>query len=203
MFIKLNNSGPAKFMYTVIAICVITSITCFILYYGGFTENSACLWTGITAFTIMYHFWVRIIMGNVSKLFKKNINYKQWWFKERKFEKKLYKILRVKSWKDKSLTYNPNDFSLKDNSLEKIANTMAKSEVDHWINELISISTMFFGFIWGEFWIFCITAVFAMIFDSQFIIIQRFNRPRIVKLLELEERKKQRKEEKKEEALVE
>lgn len=189
MFIKLNNSGPAIFMYSVIAICVITSIICFSLYYGGYTQSGVCLWIGITTFTIMYHFWVRIIMGNVSKLFKKNINYKQWWFKERSFEKKLYKILKVKSWKDKALTYNPKDFSLKDNSLEKIANTMAKSEVDHWINEIISLTTMLFAFIWGEFWIFCITAIAAMIFDSQFIIIQRFNRPRIVKLIELEEKK--------------
>ena len=61
---------------------------------------------------------------------------------------------------------------------------MAKSELDHWINELISISTIFFSIIWGEFWIFLITAIAAMIFDSQFIIIQRYNRPRIVKLLE-------------------
>ena len=66
---------------------------------------------------------------------------------------------------------------------------MAKSEVDHWINEIISLTTMLFAFIWGEFWIFCITAIAAMIFDSQFIVIQRFNRPRIVKLIELEERK--------------
>ena len=187
----LNNSGPAKFMYSIIALTLITSIICFYLYYSNTVENVAILWLGITAFTIMYHFWVRIIMGNVSKLFKKHINYKQWWFKERKFEKKLYKFLRVKEWKGKALTYNPEQFSLKDNSLETIANTMAKSEVDHWINEAISVSTMFFGFIWGEFWIFILTAILAMIFDSQFIIIQRYNRPRIVKLLEKENKKKE------------
>ena len=132
----------------------------------------------------MYHFGVRIIMGNVSKLLKKHISYKQKWFKERKFEKKLYKILKVKNWKDKALTYNPESFSLENHSLDEIANTMAKSEVDHWINEAISVSTIFFSLIWGEFWIFLITALAAMIFDSQFIIIQRYNRPRIVKLIE-------------------
>ena len=123
-------------------------------------------------------------MGNVSKLFKKHINYKQNWFKERKFEKKLYKFLRVKDWKDKALTYNPESFSLKEHSLEEIANTMAKSEIDHWINEAISLSTLLFIIPWGLFWAFLISAIIAMIFDSQFIIIQRYNRPRIVKLLE-------------------
>ena len=188
----LNNSGPAIFMYSIIAITVITSIICFTLYYGGFFENKIILWIGITAFTIMYHFWVRIIMGNVSKLFKKHINYNQWWFKEKSFEKGLYKFLRVKKWKGKALTYNPEQFSLKENSLEQIVNTMAKSEVDHWINELISLSTLLFAIPWGEFWIFCITAIVAMIFDSQFIIIQRYNRPRIIKIFEIEKKKQER-----------
>ena len=185
MFIKLNNSGPARFMYTVIAICLVTSITCFILYYGNHTENLAVLYTGVVTFTIMYHFWVRIILGNVSKLFRKHIHYDQWWFKEHRFEKPLYKLLRVKKWKDKAFTYNPGDFDLKEKSLDSIANIMAKSEVDHWINEAISVSTMFFSFIWPKLTLaFIISAIAAMIFDSQFIIIQRYNRPRILKALE-------------------
>ena len=181
---KNKKSGPAIFMYCVIAITLITSIVCFSLYYGDINKNEVILWIGIIAFTIMYHFWVRIIMGNVSKLFKKYINYKQWWFKEKSFEKGLYKLLRVKEWKGKALTYNPESFSLKEHSLEEIANTMAKSEVDHWINEMISLSTLLFIIPWGRFWAFLISAIVAMVFDSQFIIIQRYNRPRIVKILE-------------------
>ena len=77
---------------------------------------------------------------------------------------------------------------IKDYSLEEIANTMSKVEVDHWINEIISLSTLSFGLIWGNFWIFLLTAIIAMLFDAQFIVIQRFNRPRIVKLLEREKR---------------
>jgi len=60
---------------------------------------------------------------------------------------------------------------------------MCKSEIDHWINEIISLSTLFFAIPWEQFWIFCITAIAAMIFDSQFIIIQRYNRPRVIKIL--------------------
>ena len=71
---KTKKSGPAIFMYCVIGITLITSIICFYLYYGNVQKNETILWIGIVAFTIMYHFWVRIIMGNVSKLFKKHIN---------------------------------------------------------------------------------------------------------------------------------
>lgn len=189
---KTKISGPAIFMYSVIVITLITSIVCFLNYYQFDNKSEVVLWTGITAFTIMYHFWVRIIMGNFSKLFKKHINYKQWWFKERNFEKKIYKLLKVKNWKDKALTYNPDSFSLKEHTLEEIANTMAKSEVDHWINEIISISTIFFAILWGNLWIFFITALAAMIFDSQFIIIQRYNRPRVIKAFERKKRENKR-----------
>ena len=187
---KTKKSGPAKFMYCVIGITLITAILCFYLYYQNIYKNETILWIGIIAFTIMYHFWVRIIMGNVSKLFKKKINYKQWWFKEKRFEKRLYKLLCVKEWKDKALTYNPESFSLKQHSLEEIANTMVKSELDHWINEVISLSTLLFIIPWGKAWAFGISAIAAMIFDSQFIIIQRYNRPRIVRILEREDNHK-------------
>ena len=186
---KTKKSGPAIFMYCVIGITIITWVVCFTLYYRNIYKNGIILWTGITAFTIMYHFWGRIIMGNVSKLFKKHLNYKQWWCRQKKFEKGLYKLLRVKEWKGKALTYNPELFSLKENSLEDIANTMVKAETDHWINEVISLSTLLFPLLWGQFWIFLITAVAAMIFDAQFIVIQRYNRPRIVKILEKKELK--------------
>lgn len=120
-------SGSAIFMYCVIGITLIISIIAFVLYYGGIRENNGVLWTGIVAFMILYHFWVRIIMGNVSTLF--NINYKQKWFRELPFEKKLYKTLKVKKWKDKALTYNPENFSFERRTPEEIANAMAKAEV--------------------------------------------------------------------------
>lgn len=179
-------SGPALFMYSVIALTIIIWVACFTLYYGGVTNSAAVLWTGIVSFMIMYHFWLRIIMGNVSKLFK--INPDHWWFREAPFEKKLYKFLKVKKWKDKTLTYNPESFSLKEHTLEEIALVMTKSEVDHWINEVISVTAILFSLIWGQFWIFLTTSIVAMIFDAQFIVIQRFNRPRILRILKRNKR---------------
>lgn len=192
----LNNSGPAIFMYSMIAICIIISSVCFGFFYTGKTVSQIVLWLGVVAFTIMYHFWVRIIMGNVLKLFKKHITYKQWFFKEKFFEKNIYTKIKVKEWKDKVLTYAPGEFDLKENSLETVANNMAKAELDHWINGLISISTIFFGFIWGIFWPFVVSAIFAIVFETQFIILQRFNRPRVVKLIEKENSRETKREEK-------
>ena len=188
----LNNSGPAIFMYSVIAICLIVSSLCFGFFYTGNTDSLIVFWIGMVTFTIMYHFWVRIIMGNVLKLFKKHITYKQYFFREKKFEKKFYDFIKVKSWKDKVLTYAPQEFDLKENSLETVANNMAKAELDHWINSLISISTISFGCISNVFWPFIVSAIFAMAFETQFIVLQRYNRPRVVKIIEREEKNKNR-----------
>lgn len=181
---KAPPSTPAILMYCIIAVTALAAAVSFILYYGNFLESPVLLWVGIVSFTIMYHLWMRIIMGNVSKLF--NVSYKSPWFKEKGFEKKLYKFLCVKKWKGKALTYNPELYNVKNCTLEDIANTTAKSELDHWINVLISVSTVAFGFIWGEIWIFSVTAFLAAVFDSQFIIIQRYNRPRLVRLIKRE-----------------
>ncbi len=179
---KPKKSGSAIFMYCVIAVTLAVAAVCFTLYYGHFYRNGAVLWTGIVTFTVLYHFWLRIIMGNVTKLFK--IHYSQAWFKEWSFERGLYKFLRVKRWKGKVLTYDPQAFSLKKHSLEEIAITMAKSETDHWVNELISLSTVLFAIPWGYWWLFLGTAVLAMLFDAQFIVVQRYNRPTVLKLIE-------------------
>lgn len=183
--IKSKKSTAAIFMYCVIALTAVCSAVCFALYYGRPLKNDAVLRTGVVSFMIMYHLWLRIIMGNISKLFA--INYKCRWLNESAFERRLYKFLRVKKWKDKVPTYNPELFSLKKHSLETVANAMAKSEIDHWINEVISLSSLLFVFVWGEPWTFLITAVAAMLFDAQFIVVQRYNRPRLVKLIKMQE----------------
>ena len=90
--------------------------------------------------------------------------------------------------KDKALTYNPELFSLKDYSLKDIANTMCKAEADHLINVAISISTLLFALIWGQLWIFALTALLAIAFDMQFVLIQRYNRPRVVRLIKRQEK---------------
>ena len=176
---KAKKSGSAIFMYCVIAVTLLLSIVCFTLYYANIVRHGGILWTGVTVFTILYHFWLRIIMGNVTKLF--HIHYGQRWFRERPFEKKLYKLLRVRHWKEKVLTYDPDSYDVGKHTLEELACTMCKSEVDHWINEIISLSTILFGFLWGEWWIFTVTAVAAMLFDAQFIVVQRYNRPVVLR----------------------
>jgi len=183
-------SGPAIFMYSTIVLMTVLSTAMFVLYYGNFTDNGIILWIGIVSFMILYHFGIRILMGEISKLW--HISYKHPWFRPRRFEKKLYGFLRVREWRDKVLTFNPDEFLMAKRTLPEIADTMAKAEIDHWINEIISVTAIFFCLLWGMFPIFLITSIAAMLFDAQFILVQRFNRPKIVRLIEAKEKKQQK-----------
>ena len=176
-----KKSGPAIFMDVVIILMVVCAAVCFTLYYSGLVPHGAVLWTGVSAFTIVYHFKGRLIMGEQTKKWK--ISYTHPFFRERKFEGKLYKLLRVRDWREKVLTYDPAAFDLNTHTLPEIANAMSKAEVDHWINELLSLISISFGLIWGKTWIFALGAAVAMLFDAQFILVQRYNRPRVVRLI--------------------
>ncbi len=181
---KAKPSGSAVFMYWVIGITATIAAVSLILYHTGTCTAGWIFWTGFVCFTIMYHLWMRIIMGNVTKLW--NLTYTGRWFQEKRFEKKLYKILRVKKWKKSALTYNPELYNVKERTMTQIADATAKAETDHWINVLISFSTLLFALVWGHPWLLLITAVAAALFDSQFIVIQRYNRPRLQRLIEKE-----------------
>ena len=140
---KHNLSGPAVFMYSVIVLVFGVSAVCFTLYYAGFTDSTVILWGGIVSFMILYHFGLRILFGEISKHF--NINYNHPWYRKRSFEKALYKLLKVRKWKDKVLTFDPAAYDFKNRSLPELATTMSKSELDHWFNEIISVEFSIFG----------------------------------------------------------
>ncbi len=177
-------------MYSVILLTVLISAVCFGLYYSGTYKNGVVLWIGIVSFMILYHFGLRIFFGNITNKFK--INYNHPWYKTRKFEEPLYKLLQVRKWKEKVLTFEPDKYDVKNVTLEQLATTMSKSELDHWINEFISIFSLLFIPLWGCAPAFVISAIAAMLFDAQFIIVQRYNRPIVIRLMNKLERKNQR-----------
>ena len=85
-----------KFLYTSIVI----SVSLFALFYSLFklTDNVIAETLYITFMTFSYHFIMRLVVGMVTNpIFHKVYDYNNWWFKEKKFEKRFYKILKVKN----------------------------------------------------------------------------------------------------------
>ncbi len=178
---KTNMSGSALFMYIVIFLCILLAATGLCVYYTGVWTHAAVLWTGITTFTILYHFGGRILLGKLTLHLP--LNHQHFWFRQKRFERELYKLLRVRKWKEKVLTFDPDAFDLSKHTYEELVNTMTKAETDHWINELLSLTTLLFALLWGHFWLFFGTAVAAMLFDAQFIVVQRYNRPVLLRVI--------------------
>lgn len=137
----------------------------------------------ITFGTIAYHFLMRLAVGySINFIYKNKFNYKRRWFQVSNFEMKIYRKLNVKKWKNKMPTYVPDSFDISKHSLEEILMTMCQSEVVHEIIVLFSFVPLFAIILFGSAWAFIITSILSAAFDLMFVIIQRFNRNRIIRI---------------------
>ena len=104
-------------------------------------------------------------------------------FRQLKFEPKLYKVLRVKKWKKFSITAKPNQFDLEQNSAESLLHNIAMAELAHRIIMVLSFVPLILIIPYGTPAVFIITSVCACLIDLKYVIIQRYNRPRVLKLI--------------------
>ena len=150
----------------------------FALLYRHFAAGWL-LSAAITFFTVFYHFAMRLAVG---ALVPNRFSHRSFWFRPKDFEAGLYEKLRLKKWKDRMPTYDPRLFSLKENTLDEIVNNMCQAEVVHEIIILLSFIPLLFSMVWDAFFVFLITFLLAAQLDLSFVMMQRYNRPRILRL---------------------
>jgi len=148
-----------------------------------FFPNGWILSAAITTGTTFYHFAMRLLVGTVVPRCVHNPT-KYRWFRQKAFEPRLYAALRVKKWKDHMPTYDPASFSLRENALDQIVHNSCVSEAVHEVIVLFSFVPIAFTFFWGALPVFVITSILAAMFDSCFVMMQRYNRPRLLHILE-------------------
>lgn len=137
--------------------------------------------TAITFFTTFYHFAMRLAVGRVVP---NRFDHSSRWFQPKPFEEKLYKVLKVKRWKAHMPTYEPRLFSLTENGPQQILANMCQAEVVHEIIILCSFLPLLFAIFWGTLPVFLITSILAAGVDALFVMLQRYNRPRVLRLLQ-------------------
>lgn len=138
----------------------------------------------ITAFTAFYHLAVRLLIGGIMQAkFRNKMDYTKPWFQPKAFEAGLYKRLGVKKWKSKMPTFNPETFSLQKLGAEEVLGATCQSEVVHELNVAASFAPLLYSFFAGDIPVFLITSLLAAAFDMIFVIIQRYNRPRLLRLI--------------------
>ncbi len=84
-------------------------------------------------------------------------------------------------------TYDPSQFSLTENALEQVIRNMCGAEIVHEIIMLCSFLPLLVIPVFGAWPVFLITSVLAALFDSLFVMAQRYNRPRLERIYEKQE----------------
>lgn len=135
--------------------------------------------------TLAYHILMRSAVANTCNAIMHNhADYRKWWFRVSDWEERLYRVLRVKQWKKKVPTYDPESFNIKTHSWDEIAQTTCQSEVVHESNLCLSFLPVVLARRIGGFRIQLAVSLMAAVVESCFIMIQRYNRYRSVRILD-------------------
>ena len=170
-----------KLMKMITAFSFIATILSIILFCRF--NKSIYLTLAVTFGTVSYHLGIRLLVGLFyNTIMKNHADYTKKWYQIHSWENKLYQLLKVKTWKDRMPSYNPEIFSNKKHTWDEIAQSMCQSELVHETNIILSFVPLIASIYFGSFCVFLITSVCGAVFDLLFVIMQRYNRPRIVKI---------------------
>ena len=172
----------AKKIKLLATLFTVSTILLFFIYSNS--KNPFWLSSTITAGTFSYHFLMRLCVGWIIDLIMHNrANLDNPWYQLHKFETKLYTWLKIKKWKRKMPTYSPELFDASKRSYAEIAQSMCQAEIVHECIMILSFLPVLLVPLFGAFWVFFLTSTAAAFYDSIFVMIQRYNRPRIIKLM--------------------
>ena len=151
------------------------AILFFLLKYAG---------AAITFGTICYHFTMRLLVGFVvDQIMQNRANYSASWFQQQPWESKIYRLLQVKKWKTHFPTYDPSLFDNHKHTMEEIIQATCQAEIVHEVIFVLSFLPLLAAIHFDSFAVFFITSLLSGCFDMIFVIIQRFNRPRLIRIL--------------------
>lgn len=173
----------AKMMKRIALVSFLSMLVFIVLY--KLTASDMVLTFAITFGTIAYHFIMRVIVGGLFQLVMRNkTDYTKKWFQVSKSEMKLYQKLKVKKWKNKMPTYDADVFDVKKHSWEEIIQAMCQAELVHEVIVIWSFLPIVASVWFGALGVFVITSILSAFFDLMFVCMQRFNRSRIMKIVE-------------------
>lgn len=174
----------------VVMICInilmVAMTVFFMILYRKF-EQGWLLTLYVTFLTISYHFIMRLIVGELITVRYRNrkFNLNSVGFRMYHFEPELYKRLKVKKWKKNIITAKPEQFDVSKNSMEAMLHNIVQAELVHRIIMVLSFVPLVLIIPYGAPIIFIMTSIFSCLIDLQFVIVQRYNRPRVIKLMEM------------------
>lgn len=156
----------------------------FFIWIHVTTRSDLSLTLAITFATTAYHFAIRLLTGFLFQHTMKNrADLTRPWYQLRPFEQKLYRTLRVKTWKGKLPTYYPDLFDTTLHTLPELAGAMCQAELVHEVIIPLSLLPILISHWFHALPIFLLTSLAAALFDLLLVITQRYNRGRILRIL--------------------
>lgn len=151
----------------------------------------------ITFGTTSYHVVMRLLVGLVFCVVMQNkADYKKRWYRVGEHEMAFYEKLGIKNWKRRMPTYDHTLFDPRVHTWAEIAQAMCQAELIHETIALLSFLPIAAGIWFGAYPVFIVTSVLAAGCDTLFVMMQQYNRQRIMKLLKRESIRKQNRSEK-------
>lgn len=150
----------------------------------GVWDSGILMSLAITCGTIAYHLGARLLVGAAFDRYMGNrADTSRRWFQPRAWEEKLYRRLRVAKWKGRMPSYAPDSFSPRLHSWDEIAQAMCQSELTHEVCAVLGLAPILAARWFGALPVFLITSLMATAFDLMFVAMQRYNRPRVLRLV--------------------
>lgn len=179
---KRKNIIPV-IMITVLLLSMLCAALCAYMYTKS--EHEVILHIGIIAGTVAAHTLIMYISAPVVFLvFKKNFKYDSFWFRPKRFEKSLYNLLKVKKWKTRVPVYDSDEYSMETHTAKEIIMNTCHAEVVHEVILVASYLPILGGLAVSHWALLAVTSFLFSCCHLMFVVIQRYNRPRLVRLYE-------------------
>lgn len=148
------------------------------------TQNDIAETVTISIGVTLYHFSMRLAVGTiVNSIMRNKARHNHAWFREKSFENRLYRLLRVRAWKQYLPTYSPDTFDAGQKTIQELVGATCQAEVVHEVIMVLSLLPILWIPSLGGAPVLVITSVLSMLFDSLFVILQRYNRPKLVRVM--------------------
>ncbi len=156
------------------------------------TSLGVLLSLAITCGTVFYHFAMRLLVAwayDTAMHNRADLRRRRYRVSPR--EAALYEKLGVKKRKAGLPTAEPTLFDPRLHSWEEIAQAMCQAERIHAANALLSFLPIAAGTIFGAWPVFILTSLLSAAFDTLFVIEQRYNRHRVMRVIGKKNKQKQ------------
>ena len=138
----------------------------------------------ITFGTASYHIIMRLLVGlSFQTVMQNRADPGRRWYRVGKGEMAVYEALKIKRWKRRMPTFDNARFNPQLHSWDEIAQALCQAELVHETIMILSFLPIAEGIWFGAYPVFIITSVLAAGYGLLFVMMQRYNRQRVLTLL--------------------